>query len=175
MMGSIQFKQWEEDNGNLSACTRTLSDLFLTPPNPIVGEENPSSPKMPKSHTLKHSKQAKPQSPEPTPSLRRASDILNRLRHDSKFNIDEYYIGYKDRFVEELMEMPARNWVKETTDEEFVPEGRIWYFKRKGDEEEGEIMWDREKKIDRICGSGVSGGDEHADEEGNLLNGRMRL
>lgn len=73
------------------------------------------------------------------------------------------------------MEMPARNWVKETTDEEFVPEGRIWYFKRKGDEEEGEIMWDREKKIDRICGSGVSGGDEHADEEGNLLNGRMRL
>ena len=67
------------------------------------------------------------------------------------------------------MEVAAGSWKRDTTHEEFIPEGRIWYFKRrivgggkgKGDGVEEVIMWDRKGKVDRVFGSGVTGvGDE---------------
>lgn len=52
------------------------------------------------------------------------------------------------------MEMPLATWVTETSDEDFIPQHRIKYFKRNTD---GEIVWDREARIDKIFGSGLTG------------------
>ena len=40
------------------------------------------------------------------------------------------------------------------TDEEWIPQHRIVYFRRKGDEL-GRKVWDREKRLDRLFGSGI--------------------
>lgn len=150
----IRFQQWEELEGNQEACTRYTFPPFLAPPNPVPTPEE-SSPFKSKSRSGKSRSQSNsPQkASQPTPSLCPAHKILSRLRHDPGFDIDEYYIGYKDRFTTEMKEIPAREWVKETTHEAFVPESRIWYFKRRHGRVD--IMWDREEKIDRISGSGV--------------------
>lgn len=37
-------------------------------------------------------------------------------------------------------------WVSETSDEDFIPQHRIKYFK-----------WDREGRVDKIFGSGLTG------------------
>lgn len=50
--------------------------------------------------------------------------------------------------------MPVSTWVRETTDEDFIPQHRIKYFKRNSD---GEIVWDREGRIDKFFGSGLTG------------------
>ena len=50
--------------------------------------------------------------------------------------------------------MPAAKWMREVTDEDFIPLHRIKYFKRTSD---GEIMWDRDFRIDKVFGSGLSG------------------
>ena len=42
----------------------------------------------------------------------------------------------------------------DVTDEEWIPEHRILYFRKKGDEA-GRRVWDREKRLDRLFGSGV--------------------
>ncbi|KAL2006831.1 hypothetical protein VTN00DRAFT_9499 [Thermoascus crustaceus] len=82
--------------------------------------------------------------------LRPAVDILNRLTWDSNFDRKDYIIGYEDRFAGSL-EMPLDSWKGDSTDEEFIPRHRILYFKRRSD---NEIVWDRNKKIDKIFGSG---------------------
>ncbi|CAF9928169.1 MAG: hypothetical protein GOMPHAMPRED_004612 [Gomphillus americanus] len=80
--------------------------------------------------------------------LRPASDILNRFHHDRryKFNIDDYIIGYQDRFVG-IKEIPLQKWTKDYTAQEFIPQTRIRYFKRKSD---GVVIWDRNAKIDLV-------------------------
>ena len=75
-----------------------------------------------------------------------------------QLNIDEYFIGYHDRVLDKIMEIPAQNWIKETTHEAFIPESRIWYFKKRLAGGKEEIMWDRKSKVDKICGSGVGAG-----------------
>ncbi len=44
-------------------------------------------------------------------------------------------------------------WVGECSDEDFIPQHRIKYFKRNSD---GEVVWDREGRIDKIFGSGLT-------------------
>ena len=58
------------------------------------------------------------------------------------------------------------NWVRETSDEEFIPQQRIRYIKRNSD---GEVVWDREARIDKIFGSGLTGkvADEFEDNREN--------
>ena len=46
--------------------------------------------------------------------------------------------------------------VADVTDEEWIPQHRIMYFRKKGDEEEGRRVWDRATRLDRLFGSGVA-------------------
>ncbi|KAK2762277.1 hypothetical protein FQN54_001287 [Arachnomyces sp. PD_36] len=82
--------------------------------------------------------------------LRPASDILNRITWDPSFDRTSFIVGYEDRFLGSK-ELPLGLWRTDLTDEEFIPQHRILYFKRKGS---GEVVWDRNKRIDRIFGSG---------------------
>jgi uncharacterized protein (UPF0248 family) len=104
--------------------------------------------------------------PKPTPKpvstskLRPASDVLNRLRWDPNFDPADYIIGYEDRFLG-ARETSLEKWKTEQTDEEFIPQHRILYFKkRSGNDGKGEVMWERITRIDRIFGSGAGAGGE---------------
>ncbi|BCR93493.1 DUF504 domain-containing protein [Aspergillus luchuensis] len=93
------------------------------------------------------------QKPEPVENrLRPAADIINRIIWDPAFDGTNYVIGYEDRF-EGRLESGFNAWKKETTDEEFIPQHRILYIKRRSD---GEIVWDRRRRIDKIFLSGNS-------------------
>ncbi|BCS26116.1 DUF504 domain-containing protein [Aspergillus puulaauensis] len=84
--------------------------------------------------------------------LRPASDILNRLIWDENYDSTDFVIGYEDRF-EGRLEASVNSWKRELTDEEFIPQHRILYIKRKSD---SEIVWDRRRRIDQIFKSGNS-------------------
>lgn len=83
--------------------------------------------------------------------LRSSADVLHRLRWDSDMGGEcEYLVGYRDRFLG-LKERPLDQWKAEQTDEEFIPQHRIIYFKRISD---GVLLWDRRSRNDTIFGSG---------------------
>lgn len=82
--------------------------------------------------------------------LRPAGDILNRLRWDPSIDSSDYLVGYEDRFVG-ICEVGIDKWKSEQTDEKFIPQHRIVYFKRKSD---GVVVWDRTTRRDEIFGSG---------------------
>ena len=71
-------------------------------------------------------------------------------------------LGYLDRF-EGLKEMPAYLWLSETTEEDFVPQHRIQYFRRLSD---GTKVWDREHRIDLVFGSGLRSGVGEIERDG---------
>jgi uncharacterized protein (UPF0248 family) len=75
------------------------------------------------------------------------------MRWDSGLDMENFTIGYLERF-EGIKEMPMSKWIRETSDEDFIPQHRIKYFKRSTD---GEVVWDREGRIDKIFGSGLTG------------------
>lgn len=82
--------------------------------------------------------------------FRTAQEVLNRLRWDHTLDSADYVIGYEDRFVG-AMEKDLDGWKSEQTDEEFIPQHRILYFKRKSD---GVNMWERRTRTDLLFGSG---------------------
>lgn len=82
--------------------------------------------------------------------FRSAVDVLNRIRWDDGMDSSDYLVGYEDRFVG-AQEKALDGWRTEQTDEEFIPQHRILYFKRKSD---GVIVWDRRSRVDTIFGSG---------------------
>ncbi|KAF2841665.1 hypothetical protein M501DRAFT_581011 [Patellaria atrata CBS 101060] len=82
--------------------------------------------------------------------LRPAQDVLARLRHDPEYRIEEFVVGYVDRF-KGFLEVPAGEWRDNSSDEEFVPMHRVAYFKRRG----GEVVWHRGERVDRVFGSGA--------------------
>ncbi|KAK6360888.1 hypothetical protein TWF730_007003 [Orbilia blumenaviensis] len=86
----------------------------------------------------------------PTAKLRPSHEVFNRLKWDSKYDASAYLIGYEDRF-RGVLEIGVDKWKTEMSDEEFVPMHRVVYFKER---KTGEILWDREKRIDKIFGSG---------------------
>ncbi|KAF2827523.1 hypothetical protein CC86DRAFT_349080 [Ophiobolus disseminans] len=106
-----------------------------------------------------------PQRPKPTATpvstskLRPASDVLNRLRWDPNLDPADYIIGYEDRFLG-AKEMGLENWKTEQTDEEFIPQHRILYYKKKGDDGQGEVVWERATRIDKVFGSGAGTGED---------------
>jgi len=76
----------------------------------------------------------------PTFKLRPIKQVLNRLRHDPKYEVQDYVIGYIDRQAG-VVEKPADDWgdgEDESTVVHFryVPEDRV--------------VWDRVRKIDLI-------------------------
>lgn len=83
--------------------------------------------------------------------LRPAQDVIARIKWDPQLEINDFLIGYEDRFVG-VKETPLGNWKSEQTDEEFIPLHRIVWIRMTG--ENGEKVWDRRKKIDLIFGSG---------------------
>lgn len=84
--------------------------------------------------------------------FRSAADVLNRIRWDQSMDSGDYIVGYEDRFSG-VMERSVDSWKSETTHEEFIPEHRILFFKRKSD---GVIVWDKKERRDEIFGSGVT-------------------
>lgn len=82
--------------------------------------------------------------------FRAAADVLNRLRWDPSLDSGDYIVGYEDRFVG-AMERGIEAWKTEQTDEEFIPQHRILYFKRKSDQV---IVWERRTRTDLLFGSG---------------------
>lgn len=86
-----------------------------------------------------------------TGKLRTAADVMNRLRWDSAMDSSNYLVGYEDRFTG-AQEKALEQWKSEQTDEEFIPQHRILYFKRKTD---GTIVWERRTRTDNVFGSGI--------------------
>lgn len=82
--------------------------------------------------------------------FRTAADVLNRLRWDPSLDSGDYIVGYEDRFVG-AMERGLEAWKSEQTDEEFIPQHRILYFKRKSDQV---VVWERRTRTDLLFGSG---------------------
>ncbi|KAH7419668.1 2'-5' RNA ligase superfamily-domain-containing protein [Cadophora sp. MPI-SDFR-AT-0126] len=155
-------------------------DLEMLPsvPRSSVAIHNTSS-----STNLSTSKPSKQSKHKLTP-LRPAHEIIARIKWDPDLDIDNYLIGYEDRFVG-VKEMELGRWKIESTDEEFIPLHRVVWIRLKhgagdtgeigeggeiGDREEGyeaedvdertrgAIVWDRRRKIDCIFGSGVRAG-----------------
>lgn len=92
--------------------------------------------------------------------LRPASDVLNRLRWDPNLDPADYMIGYEDRFLG-AKETSLEKWKTEQTDEEFIPQHRILYFRQKFNDEgygKGELVWERATRIDKVFGSGIGTG-----------------
>ncbi|KAK6819686.1 hypothetical protein PG987_016169 [Apiospora arundinis] len=83
--------------------------------------------------------------------FRSSADVINRLRWDPSLDSGDYIVGYEDRFLG-AMERALDLWKSEQTDEEFIPQHRVLYFKRKSD---GVVVWDRKARRDMLFGSGV--------------------
>lgn len=83
--------------------------------------------------------------------FRRAADVMNRIRWDPDMESGDYLVGYEDRFVG-AREKDLESWKTEQTDEEFIPQHRILYFKRRSD---GFVVWERRTRTDVIFGSGL--------------------
>ncbi|KAK4231274.1 nuclear poly(A) polymerase 1 [Podospora fimiseda] len=81
-----------------------------------------------------------------TKKFRTASDVINRIRWDASLDSGDFVVGYEDRFLG-AQEKELDEWKGEQTDEEFIPQHRILYFKRKSD---GRIVWDRRTRWDEI-------------------------
>jgi len=79
------------------------------------------------------------------------TDVLDRIRWDPSLKIEEFVVGYLDRFGGNK-ELRASMWLNEVTEEDWVPQHRIRYFKRvAGDTEE--VVWHRFDRVDKIFGS----------------------
>ena len=106
----------------------------------------------------KKARKAAHQTQDSKPSLRPAKDILSRIRHDPLLKESDFIVGYIDRHVPEMMEIDVSAWkggVTDFTDEEWIPQHRIMYFRKKGDGERRRV-WDRATRLDRLFGSGVA-------------------
>jgi uncharacterized protein (UPF0248 family) len=146
-----------------------LRPCMRTWPRSIVKAEEGSkelhAPKLSKREKRELSKEQKDhentetsvEAPKTTKKLRPASDVLSRLRYGGDYDIDEFVVGYKDRHSARLMEKPAVQWAKDTTDEEFIPEHRIEYFKRCDKDGKEEVLWDKSLRLDKIFQHGGSG------------------
>jgi uncharacterized protein (UPF0248 family) len=120
-------------------------------------ESTSSSPRRPKTHSKARSKkerkvekQAQAVAPPKHGPLRPAKDVLSRIRHDPTLDEEDFIIGYSDRHAD-VQELPVTLWKGDTTDDEFIPQHRILYFRRKGD---GCKVWDRADRLDALFGSG---------------------
>ncbi|KAL9081241.1 MAG: hypothetical protein Q9157_000216 [Trypethelium eluteriae] len=80
--------------------------------------------------------------------FRTEREVMSRIRYDPDFSVDDFLVGYEDRFIG-IMEMPLGSWKVETTEDEFIPLHQIVHFKKKAT---SGIVWDRRRRIDLIWG-----------------------
>ncbi|KAI0486173.1 hypothetical protein F4859DRAFT_469331 [Xylaria cf. heliscus] len=112
------------------------------------GQEAPTS----KSKSKKATTAQQPARPAYSGKFRSSADVINRIRWDPNMDSGDYIVGYEDRFLG-TKERALDAWKSEQTDEEFIPQHRILYFKRKSD---GVVVWDRKERRDTVFGSGMS-------------------
>lgn len=74
--------------------------------------------------------------------LRPGKEILNRMKFDSSYDTSDYVVGYIDRKAG-ILEKSVDEW------EKFGQEELMAYIKNLKD---GEIVWDKAKKIDLVFG-----------------------
>lgn len=85
--------------------------------------------------------------------MRTARDVINRILHDDAYDASEFVVGYLDRF-EGVLEKPLLefDWSTRFADADpdavVIPQHRIRYIATRD-----EILWDRERRIDKIFGS----------------------
>lgn len=118
----------------------------------IFDDEDPE-PAPTRKLAVRHATRTASQGPVSARKLRPASDVLNRLRWDPGLDPSDYIVGYEDRFLG-AKETGLERWKTEQTDEEFIPQHRILYFKKRGDGG-GEIVWERRTRIDKVFHSGI--------------------
>jgi uncharacterized protein (UPF0248 family) len=146
-------REWGED-------TMTIEPDSDDDDEPLDSENDTLDPQIPlhKLPIRSTASQTTVQTPVSTSKLRPASDVLNRLRWDPSLDPSNYIVGYEDRFLG-AKETSLERWKTEQTDEEFIPQHRILYFKRRGGESgDGEIVWERATRVDRVFGSGIGDG-----------------
>lgn len=83
--------------------------------------------------------------------FRTAIDVINRLKWDESMDSSDFVVGYEDRFVGP-QEKALAMWKGDPTHEEFIPQHRILYFKRRSD---GAKVWERSTRMDKVFGSGA--------------------
>ncbi|KAH1270822.1 hypothetical protein KXW98_002934 [Aspergillus fumigatus] len=144
MASDLSAVSQEHKTGNNSATSAQTEDISSSSPAAITHSEANES--------LDHATSTSKTSTSAENRLRPAADVINRLIWDTKFDSNDYTIGYEDRFNGRL-EANLSSWKKDLTDEEFIPQHRILYIKRKSD---GEIVWDKRRRTDKIFLSGNS-------------------
>lgn len=128
-------------------------------------------PSMPRSRAKKQRKAAH-QNQQSKPLLRPAKDILSRIRHDASLDEAEFVVGYHDRHAPDVIEMDVSAWKGggDFTDEEWIPQHRILYFRKK-DDVDGRKVWDRATRLDRLFGSGVVVADQPEKDDKEVGSG----
>lgn len=93
-------------------------------------------------------------------------EILHRLRWDPELNIEDYVVGYLERF-EGLKETPANSWIADFSEEEWIPMHRVRYVKRitmmgtaTNTGPALGIVWDRDGRLDYISGQEIVNRDD---------------
>ncbi|KAI1707315.1 ras family domain-containing protein [Ditylenchus destructor] len=92
------------------------------------------------------SKSASRTEPEKHTRLRTFKECFNWIKHDSRFNANEFTLCYEDRFCG-LLEMPLSAFeMEDKQSDEFIPEHRVWLLKKNG-----KIVWDRRNRVDILA------------------------
>ncbi|KAI1707313.1 ras family domain-containing protein [Ditylenchus destructor] len=84
--------------------------------------------------------------PEKHTRLRTFKECFNWIKHDCRFNVNEFTLCYEDRFCG-LLEMPLSAFeMEDKQSDEFIPEHRVWLLKMNG-----KIVWDRRNRVDILA------------------------
>jgi uncharacterized protein (UPF0248 family) len=84
-------------------------------------------------------------------SMRDAEQVISRIRWDPQLSVDDFTIGYLDRFVG-VIEKPFSSFSWEDIasvdyDVLAIPQHRIQYFKYRGTK-----VWDKNVRLDNVFG-----------------------
>ncbi|CAF3432228.1 unnamed protein product [Rotaria socialis] len=106
----------------------------------------------------------------PGNKFRGTISIFNRILHDKTIDRSQVMLGYEDRFTG-IHEMPFNEFKRVENHETGVPMHRVRYFKINGN-----IVWDRTKKIDLLTGSDQpNGAPIENNPSSNLAQGLYRF
>ncbi|KAL3857099.1 hypothetical protein ACJMK2_011795 [Sinanodonta woodiana] len=85
-------------------------------------------------------------------AMKTAADVIKRIQWDRDLNLEDFYVGYIDRFLGIVEKcFTAFTWEDIAAVDMFtltIPQHRIQYFKYKT-----EVVWDKGERIDNVFGS----------------------
>lgn len=82
--------------------------------------------------------------PAPKRRMRTSEECMSWIRHDHRFNPEEFIVAYEDRFAG-LQEVPLNDWTHDQSSLVFIPMHRVWLIRHNG-----RIVWDRKNRIDTL-------------------------